>query len=36
LWPVERKFHADLFISTGGMPSSHTAMHQHLHDRGGH
>lgn len=26
LWPVERKFHTDLFISTGGMPSSHTAM----------
>lgn len=26
LWPFERKFHPDLFISTGGMPSSHTAM----------
>ncbi|MDD2297548.1 MAG: divergent PAP2 family protein [Sphaerochaetaceae bacterium] len=26
LWPFEKKFHAELFISTGGMPSSHTAM----------
>lgn len=26
LWPFERKFQAELFISTGGMPSSHTAM----------
>jgi len=26
LWPFERKFHAELFVSTGGMPSSHTAM----------
>lgn len=26
LWPFERKFHADLFFSTGGMPSSHSAM----------
>ena len=26
LWPIERKFHAELFVSTGGMPSSHTSM----------
>lgn len=26
LWPVERKFRPELFITTGGMPSSHTAM----------
>lgn len=26
LWPFERKFQAELFFSTGGMPSSHTAM----------
>lgn len=26
LWPFERKFQFGLFISTGGMPSSHTAM----------
>jgi hypothetical protein len=26
LWPIERKFRPGLFISTGGMPSSHSAM----------
>ncbi len=26
LWPVERRFRYPLFFSTGGMPSSHTAM----------
>ena len=26
LWPFERKFKAELFFSTGGMPSSHSAM----------
>jgi acid phosphatase family membrane protein YuiD len=26
LWPFERKFNAQLFFSTGGMPSSHSAM----------
>lgn len=26
LWPFERKFRHQLFLSTGGMPSSHTAM----------
>ncbi|SRR5690554_71719 len=25
-WPIERKFVKQLFVSTGGMPSSHTAM----------
>lgn len=25
-WPIERKFNKGLFFSTGGMPSSHTAM----------
>ncbi|MFA5467629.1 MAG: divergent PAP2 family protein [Sphaerochaetaceae bacterium] len=25
-WPFEKKFLKELFISTGGMPSSHTAM----------
>ena len=25
-WPIEKKFVKQLFISTGGMPSSHTAM----------
>ncbi|NLA92481.1 MAG: divergent PAP2 family protein [Spirochaetales bacterium] len=25
-WPFERKFVKQLFVSTGGMPSSHTAM----------
>jgi acid phosphatase family membrane protein YuiD len=26
LWPFERKFQSELFFSTGGMPSSHSAM----------
>ncbi|MGI6432512.1 MAG: divergent PAP2 family protein [Sphaerochaetaceae bacterium] len=26
LWPVEKRFNGKLFFSTGGMPSSHTAM----------
>ncbi len=26
LWPIERKFRANLLLSTGGMPSSHSAM----------
>ncbi|MFA5570535.1 MAG: divergent PAP2 family protein [Sphaerochaetaceae bacterium] len=26
VWPIERKFKTELFFSTGGMPSSHTAM----------
>ncbi len=26
IWPIERKFRYPLFFSTGGMPSSHTAM----------
>jgi acid phosphatase family membrane protein YuiD len=26
IWPFERRFQPELFFSTGGMPSSHTAM----------
>jgi acid phosphatase family membrane protein YuiD len=26
IWPIERKFRYPLFFTTGGMPSSHTAM----------
>lgn len=26
LWPIERRFRASLLLSTGGMPSSHSAM----------